>query len=112
MLSVREGRLGRFGETHSVTIALAPPNLVLQRIEDLSFALIDPPLTISRDEIKNVSCTEMGIGVELKVKLAAGPQVKLVLLSGEIYGDSGTTELRAKTTAAGDAITAWLKNPS
>jgi hypothetical protein len=118
-IAPKHGLFGRKGDEEFVMVALAPPLLHIQPVDEKSLAITAPPLTLTKDDLSHVVVhphiaeirgKDERITVEVELRFTDGRRFELLVPSGAIYGDDATLEIRAKTTATCDAIVDWLKS--
>lgn len=117
-IAAKHGLFGRKSDEEFVMLALAPPLLHIQPVDEKSLAITGAPLTLTADDLSHVAVhphiaeirgKDERITVEVELRFRDGRRFELVVPSGAIYGDEATPSIRAKTTAICDAIVDWLK---
>lgn len=118
-IAAKHGLFGRKSDEEFVMLALAPPLLHIQPVNEQSLAITGPPLTLTTDDLSHVAVhphmaeirgKNERITVEVELRFKDGRRFELVVPSGAIYGDDATPGIRAKATAICDAIVDWLKS--
>lgn len=118
-IAAKHGLFGRKSDEEFVMLALAPPLLHIQPVNEQSLAITGPPLTITQDDLSHVAVhphiaeirgKDERITVEVELRFKDGRRFELVVPSGAIYGDDATPGIRAKTTEICDSIVDWLKS--
>lgn len=118
-IAAKHGLFGRKSDEEFVMLALAPPLLHIQPVDEKSLDITAPPLTLTKDDLSHVAVRphiaeirgkEERITVEVELRFQDGRRFELVVPSGAIYGDEATPAMRAETTAICDAIVDWLKS--
>ncbi|MGK2878971.1 MAG: hypothetical protein ACSLFF_10440 [Solirubrobacterales bacterium] len=118
-IAAKHGLFGRKSDEEFVMLALAPPFLHIQPVDEKTLAITAPPLTLTKDDLSHVAVhphiaeirgREERITVEVELRFRDGRRFELLVPSGAIYGDEATPSIRARTTAICDAIVDWLKS--
>jgi hypothetical protein len=118
-IAAKHGLFGRKSAEEFVMLALAPPLLHIQPVEEKTLAITAPPLTLTKDDISHVAVhphiaeirgKDERITVEVEMRFEDGRRFELIVPSGAIYGDEASPEMRTKATATCDAIVDWLKS--
>lgn len=117
-IAEKHGLFGRKSDEEFVMIALAPPLLHIQPVEERTLNVTAPPLSLTANDLSHVAVRphmaeirgkEERITVEVELRFTDGRRFELLVPSGAIYGDEVTPDMRLRATVACDAIVDWLK---
>jgi hypothetical protein len=118
-IAAKHGLFGRKSAEEFVMLALAPPLLHIQPVDEKTLDITAPPRTLTKDDLSQVAVhphmaeirgKDERITVEVELRFRDGRRFELLVPSGAIYGDEATPAMRAQATAICDRIVDWLKS--